>query len=162
MSFLRQSMFTPVAAGHPSRCARQRQLTGSTLATHIIQLLALLLRALSLALYKVKIRDMQFSAAHMDECIAQAEEREKAAERMGQSEGIECGICLEVVLEKRAINDRRFGVLGMRAAADEHSVAEGVEAWLHAPWFRVMQCVTGGERRCRKAVQHRFVPARFS
>jgi hypothetical protein len=58
---------------------------------------------------------MQFSAAHVDECIAQAEEREKAAERMGQSEGIECGICLEVVLEKRAINDRRFGVLGMGA-----------------------------------------------
>lgn len=31
-----------------------------------------------------------------------------------RSAGIECGICLDVVLEKPNINDRRFGILGVK------------------------------------------------
>lgn len=50
---------------------------------------------------------------HIASCTQEAEQRQAQEHALAQSSGIECGVCLDVVLEKSAINDRRFGLLCM-------------------------------------------------
>lgn len=45
--------------------------------------------------------------------MAEKKSKEVKDAAIQRSAGIECGICLDVVLEKSNINDRRFGILGV-------------------------------------------------
>ncbi len=65
--------------------------------------------------------DASERAAHAEECTARHERL--AARARGAS--IECGICLERVLEKQSVGARKFGLL-----ACEHAFCLGcIKAW---------------------------------
>lgn len=48
---------------------------------------------------------------HLNQCVAEVERGIKAAEAEQLSATIDCGVCLEKVLEKSDLSDRRFGIL---------------------------------------------------
>ncbi|XP_063933305.1 uncharacterized protein LOC135145127 [Zophobas morio] len=51
------------------------------------------------------------SEAHVNSCLENSNNLEKRIINSQKSKGVECGICLEVVLEKATLSNRRFGLL---------------------------------------------------
>ena len=55
-------------------------------------------------------------AEHILHCEQQQQDHALREARLESSGGLECGICLDVVLEKPSVSDRRFGLLRMLGA----------------------------------------------
>lgn len=71
--------------------------------------------------YALHPKDESLRAQHIDECTA----RQDRLEARARSSHVECGICLEKVMEKANPGDRKFGLL-----ACEHSFCLGcIRAW---------------------------------
>lgn len=48
---------------------------------------------------------------HVDACVAEMERALAVEETRAKGDGVECGVCMEVVLDKARAADRRFGIL---------------------------------------------------